>query len=347
MHRAVLESLLPAFVAMSVGFALLLLLMKLSGAKLSLPRLRRLHRCEQGAVQSLSFVLTLPLFVMLVMFIVQVSQLMVGMIVVNYAAFAAGRAAIVWAPAHFRGSSSYAQSYENVMPDPLRDDNGVRALFLNGSVDMSGIGQAASYKINKIYSAAVMALAPISPSHTYLEPVSCPSCPAQVDVVQAMYQQLDPLAAANTKMPERLRNKLSYATWNTALDISFIAKDYERGPTYNPRVLRVVDGVIATNDSGEYIRDWNRNEVGWQDPIVIRVTYDFALLPGPGRFLAKYIVGGDGRQDTVAPTIQRRTARTGSRVPFIEPVHTTPISATVTLINEGFKPLLAYEQTPD
>ncbi len=347
MHRAILQSLLPAFVAMCVGFVLLLLVMKLSGAKLSVPRLRRLHRCEQGAVQSLSFVLTLPLFVMLVMFIVQVSQLMVGMIVVNYAAFAAGRAAIVWAPAHFRGMSSYAQSFENVVPDPLRDDNGVRAQFLGSSVDMSGIDQSASYKINKVFSAAAMALTPISPSHTYLEPVACPSCPVQTDVVQAIYQQLNPTSASNSKIPERLRNKLSYAIWNTTLDISFIAKDYERGPTYNPRVLRVVDGVIATDETGEYVRDWNRNEIGWQDPIVIRLTYDFALLPGPGRFLAKYIVGGDGRQDTVAPTIQRRTSGAGSRVPFIEPVHTTPISATVMLINEGFKPLLAYEQSPD
>jgi len=345
MHRAVLQSLLPAFVAMSVAFVLLWLVMKLSRTKFSLPRLKTLHRCEQGAVQSLSFVLTLPLFVMLVMFIVQVSQLMIGVIVVNYAAFAAGRAAIVWAPAQFGGSSAYSHAFENVMPDPLRDDNAVLAQFSSSSIATNGVDQAASYKLNKMFSAAVMALAPISPSHAYVEPVTCPSCPVQTDVVQAIYQQFDSIAASNSKIPERLRNKLSYATWNTSLDIAFIAKDYERGPTYNPRVLRVVDGVIATNETGEYVRDWNRNEIGWQDPIIVRVTHDFALLPGPGRFLAKFIVGGDGRQDAVAPTIQRQAAF--DRVPLLEPVHTTPISATVTLINEGFKPLLSYEQSPD
>lgn len=345
MHRAVLQSLLPAVLAMSVAFVMLMLVMKLSRAKFSLPRLKRLHQCQTGAVQSLSFVLTLPLFVMLVMFIVQVSQLMVGIIVVNYAAFAAGRAAIVWAPANINGQSRYASAMENHLPDPIRDDNGVRLQFSNSSVTSSGIDQATSYKLNKIHSAAVMALAPIAPSHTYFEPVNCPSCPAQIDVVQAAYQQFDPLAAANPKVSERLRNKLSYAFWNTTLDLMFIAKDYERGPTYNPRVLRVVDGIAGTDATGEYVRDWNRHEIGWQDPIVIRVTHDFALLPGPGRFLAKYIVGRDGRQDEVAPRIARQMP--GSRVPFLEPVHTTSISATVTLINEGFKPLLSYEQTID
>ena len=36
---------------------------------------------------------------MIMMFIVQVSQLMIGTIVVHYAAFAAARTAIVWIPA--------------------------------------------------------------------------------------------------------------------------------------------------------------------------------------------------------------------------------------------------------
>lgn len=345
MNREILNALLPAFIAMVIAFVALCAVMKLSGAKLSLSRLLRLHRCERGAVQSLSFVLTLPLFVMLVMFIVQVSQLMVGIIVVHYAAFAAGRAAIVWAPAHVRGASSYSESYENLLPDPIRDDNPIQAAFSNTSIAANGVDEASSYKLNKIFSATVTALASISPSHTYLQPVTCPSCPTQPDVLVAAYQQLVPTSASNAKIPTRLRNKLSYAYWNTTLDIAFLAKDYERGPTYNPRVLRVVDGTIATDESGEYIRDWNRNEVGWQDPIIIRVTHDFALLPGPGRFLARFVVAGDGRLDSVAPRISRRAS--GGRVPFIEPVHTTPLTATVTLINEGFKPLISYEQRID
>jgi len=66
---------------------------------LLLCRLRRLHRDEAGNVQSLSFVLTLPIFIMLMMLIVQASQLMIGQVVVEYAAVAAARSAIVWIPA--------------------------------------------------------------------------------------------------------------------------------------------------------------------------------------------------------------------------------------------------------
>ncbi|MBC7337532.1 MAG: pilus assembly protein, partial [Clostridia bacterium] len=62
-------------------------------------RFAELLRDDVGAVQSLSFVLTLPFFVLLMLFIVQVSQIMIGTVVVHYAAFAAARAAQVWIPA--------------------------------------------------------------------------------------------------------------------------------------------------------------------------------------------------------------------------------------------------------
>ncbi len=62
--------------------------------------LRQLHRDETGAVQSLSFVLTLPLFVMVMLFIVQLSQITIGRLAVEYAAMAAARSAAVWIPAN-------------------------------------------------------------------------------------------------------------------------------------------------------------------------------------------------------------------------------------------------------
>src|SRR5207237_103139 len=58
-----------------------------------------LHADERGSVQSLSFVLTVPVFIMLMMLAVQVTQLMIGEIIVNYAAFTAARSAAVWIPA--------------------------------------------------------------------------------------------------------------------------------------------------------------------------------------------------------------------------------------------------------
>ena len=67
-----------------------LLLAGLSRARLELGRLRQLHADQRGSAQSLSFVLTLPLFIMVLLFIVQVSQLMIGKVVVEYAAYGGG-----------------------------------------------------------------------------------------------------------------------------------------------------------------------------------------------------------------------------------------------------------------
>ncbi len=74
-------------------------LVRFSRAQLRLGRLLTLHRDEAGSIQSLSFVLTLPVFIFVMLMIVQVSQLMIGIVVVHYAAFAAARSAAVWIPA--------------------------------------------------------------------------------------------------------------------------------------------------------------------------------------------------------------------------------------------------------
>ncbi len=79
------------------------------------------------------------------------------------------------------------------------------------------------------------------------------------------------------------------------------------------------------------------------DPIRLTVTHDFALLPGPGRFLAKFIVRADGEPDRVSSRVEIRGGP-GDSVPWTRPSYTVPISASATLTNEGFKPLLAYEQ---
>ena len=60
-------------------------------------------RRSRGQRQSLSFVLTLPLFILVMLTLVQISQVMIGRMVVQYAAFAAARSAIVWVPARLPG----------------------------------------------------------------------------------------------------------------------------------------------------------------------------------------------------------------------------------------------------
>lgn len=343
MHHDVLKALLPATVALTIGFVLLRVVMHLSGAMFDLRRLFRLHRCEQGGVQSLSFVLTLPLFVMIVMFIVQVSQLMVGIMLVHYSAFAAGRAAIVWTPAHFRdANSAFVEEQENMLPMPFAEDSPLQLRFQNNQMTTSAGDVLPSYKFNKIFGAAVLGMSPAAPGRTLIGPTECPTCGVNPLTVADIYREFVPSSVNNPKVAQRILNKFAYAYWNTRVDVAFIDKDSRLGPTYNPRVLRIVNGEAMVDESGEWIRDWNRNEVGWQDPLIVRVTHDFALLPGPGRFLARFVVGGDGRQDEVAPRIA--SPSTSNQVPFIEPVYTTPISATVTLTNEGFKPLLSYVQ---
>ena len=93
MHRVAVLHLLPwLLLVIGLGIALRWIV-ALGGGRWQGVRFRRLHRDESGAVQTLSFVLTLPFFVMTLLLIVQASQLMVGQMVVEYAAVATVRAA--------------------------------------------------------------------------------------------------------------------------------------------------------------------------------------------------------------------------------------------------------------
>ena len=349
MNREILQALIPSLIALAVSFVCLRLVIRFSGAKLQLRRLKKLHDCEHGGVQSLSFVLTLPLFIMIVMFIVQVSQLMLGLIAVHYSAFAAARSAVVWAPARFSDSgSNYRSEDENELQPPLTEYNPLDLQYEN---DLALVGSssdriAASRKLNKIFAAAVMGVAPVSPSRRMVEEPTYTRSGVDPTLVQQFYEMVVPNSSTNSRIPTRLRNKLAYAFWNTRIRISFVDKDSQEGPTYNPRVLRVIDGMAVTDRTGDWVRDWTDHEIGWQDPIAVTVEHNFALLPGPGRFLAKYLVRADGNVDRTAQRVETRMPGS-DRVPFLVPTYTVPISASATLTNEGLKPLLRYEQNLD
>ena len=347
LNRAILQSLLPAFAALAAACVLLRIVVGVSGARLEIVRLRKLHRSEEGAVQSLSFVLTLPLFIMIVMFIVQVSQLMIGIMGVHYATFAAARAAIVWTPARVVGNTlGESEEIENQLQSPLSSERPINLTFTGSRTDFEGAQAYTSYKLEKILGAATLATAPVSPSRQMVEPINCSQCGVQAWAFQAMYQQLVSSTLSNSRITQRLLNKLSYAYWNTRVELAFFDKDTQEGPTYNPRELVLFDGLPQRNDEGEWIRDWVPHEVGWQDPLRLTVTHDFALLPGPGRFLAKFIVRANGEPDRVSSRVEVRGG-SGDDVPWTRPAYTVPISASATLTNEGFKPLLPYEQNID
>lgn len=311
MNRQVVEACLPCFFALAIAFFVAWLMLRVSGAKLNLRRLRKIHSCQDGGVQSLAFVLTVPIFLVTVMFIVQVSQLMIGTMVVNYSAYAAARAATVWVAAETDELPQNELWFDIAEGDPA-------------VITPADFSQH-SLKYQKIYAAAAMAVAPISPSRNTGQVMSARVEPIAQSMEQA-YAALDPTAANNSRMPVRIRNKLAYAFNNTAVRIEFEDKHSRRGPTYNPRRLVI-------EDDGSTYRDWNRHEIGWDDPITITVSHDFAMIPGPGRFLAKYLVRADGQPDTVSD----RMDRNGS-------LYTTTIWASATMTNDGFKSVVPYVQ---
>jgi hypothetical protein len=312
-------------------------LVRSSRAQLRLGRLFELHRDEAGSVQSLSFVLTLPLFIMIMMMIVQVSQLMIGTVVVHYAAFAAARSAAVWIPAAMAAPEGPCciSSYE---VDPDAPDQVAPELDATAA-DYGPSSGGLTYKIapgspkfNKIASAAILACVPISPSRDL--GLQAPTDGQMDAVLKSVYGTLSPSSSSNSAIGPRLDRKLAYAINSTDVQIRFFHKNqepplvtYDEGSYYYYLIApdtRIWDYV--PDDFG----DFASNEVGWQDTITVTVNYQFPLLPGPGRMLARYVVGPSGK-DTVAATIQNQGG-----------VYTYPLQASATIGNEGEKSVVTY-----
>ncbi|QDU37277.1 hypothetical protein Mal4_15870 [Maioricimonas rarisocia] len=327
MHRAVVHACFPCLAALAVAFLVAVLVVRLSGARFNLPRLRSLHSCQDGGVQSLAFVLALPLFLMIVMFIVQVSQLMVGIMVVNYAAYASARAASVWIPAlvddrdfmilDVDGDGDAEDDSQNKLP--IGFEPGVAT-----TLDLQNVSSSGSGKLEKIFSAAVLACAPIAPSRALasVDRSVLDSIGAD-EVMREVYTRLAPSSTSNSRIGQRIDNKLAYSLQNTRVTLLFEDKNSSTGPTYNPQG-----------------HDWGwqpqfayyPNEVGWEDPVTITVTHDFALLPGAGGFLAARLLNrADGREDRVSPRIATRDG-----------FYSTRLQASATMTIEGIQSVKPY-----
>ncbi len=342
MIRSVIVACIPWWAILIAALACAVLLVRLGGHRPRWSRLKQLHGDQQGAVQSLSFVLTLPLFMMIMMFIVQVSQLMIATVVVHYAAFAAARSAIVWIPARVVGDA--AEELENcigerrlgALDDVLDSDDVYFWPDADGIpyeiVDPDGT----SPKFARIRAAAMLACVPICPSRDLGLEV-----PAEEAAASEIFKRAYATVASGGLLdPEndrqlgaihrRLENKLAYSSGHTHVGIRFLHKGDE------PWLQRW--------DLADDREEFRENEVGWQDPITVTVTHDLALLPGPGRFLARdesrtpsdsSYAGSNGYTgvDTVAPDIRRDDKAR---------VHVYPITASITLGNEGQKPVLSF-----
>jgi len=280
--------------------ALLILMVRRSRARWSWRRVAAVAASESGGVQTLSFVLTFPFFVMLLLFIFQISQVMIGLMVVHYAAFAAARSAQVWIPARTSADR------ENQV---LSTSDVQRTITLNAEA----VAQSGNQKFERIWSAAVLGCLPIAPSRNVAVPSSPVVLSEQLSALQALYAQFDSSAQTNSMIPARLERKLRYSAAFTTVALTFT--DRSSGPqrggnyeSYNP----------LGHPNVEYL--WY--EAGWQDPVTVTVMHDFRLLPGPGRWLAKRF----GNTDTVAPRIHQTNN-----------VRQVTLAASTTMTIEGLK----------
>jgi hypothetical protein len=322
MHREVLIACWPYAVAMLASVVALRGLIALSGARLQWNRLAGLHRDQTGAVQSLSFVLTLPLFIMVLLFIVQLSQLTICRVVMEYAAFAAARSAIVWIPANLGPGDEQENRISRLryLGDVIGEDD---TTYSEYEVEPEGP------KFRKIHFAAAMACMPICPSRNVGQSRNHPGNAAAEPLIAA-YHAYAPAAALNARIPTRIRHKLAYALNNTQLRIVIRHKDEE------PELIE--------HGLGPYPEEFTANEIGWQDQIVVTVTHDFALLPGPGRLLARPSSSSSSASTVSSTTESSGTDRVSQAIGRSGSAFVYPVTATVRLGNEGDKPVLPYFQ---
>jgi hypothetical protein len=341
MSRDMFDASLPWFIVLCISIGVLWCVLKCCRNESDWRRILRLHRDEGGSVQSLSLILTLPIFVWVMMFIVQVSQLMIGEIVVHYAAFAAARAAIVWIPAHVEDepenvlAGGYALAAEvidgqpdtPIVLDSSSPDFGPRDGWLTYMVDGAEPLQPLSRKTDKILTAALLPIASICPSSRDAGQTSTRWNDVASDVARIYSDVARNTSAHPDAIAVRMKNKLAYAAEHTRFRIYF------RHPNCEPPLKTW--GVGATADDWREFRANDAEfgtELGFQDQVTITIVHDYALLPGPGRLLAKFA----SADDPLATELQRHTA--GSRYCYT-------LTASATLSLEGEKPAKRYDET--
>jgi hypothetical protein len=330
MGHAILLACLPWLGLLVASVFCAWLAVRASGGKLHLARLRALHRDQRGAVQSLSFVLVLPFFVMIMLFIIQISQIMIGTVVVHYAAFAAARSAVVWIPANLGGGLAT----ENCIGQRMIDPDAPYTVFPCMDPDSPAFGPSdgsaiegltyivapGSAKYNKIFTAAVLGCMSICPSRD-LGITPSGEGATIAGSLKTAYRAMSPSSAGIPRINARIDNKLAYAMQNTQIEVRFFHSNTE------PPLINYYWWVRDDLDQGLGYQD---NELAWRDPVTVTVHHAMALLPGPGRFLAR-------REPRMAVDEVSDAIQTGS-----DGVYKYPLTASATLGNEGEKSVISY-----
>ena len=267
MSQSVLLACLPWAAILIAAVIAARVLIWFCDARLSLSRLRSIHRCQRGSVQSLSFVLTLPFFVMIIMLIVQVSHIMFANILIQYSAFAAARSAIVWIPANATLEEPANRIASFTHPEYNFDDVRHQHEFTSYS----------GPKMFKIKQAAINALMPLGPSRDLGYTLDANG--ELQHVAQAeLYRGLDTESLSNARIDARLRNKLAYTVANTTIQMDF---------WHSVEFITGHDAPLLASYPFP-------NNVGWQDHLTVRVNYNLPLLPGPVRLFARRAKSVDG-----------------------------------------------------
>jgi hypothetical protein len=204
-------------------------------------------------------------------------------------------------------------------PDSKDDDHMLVEVASSGS----------SAKLRNIRMAVVLACAPLAPSRNLGSAARTPRLNQSIAVTRELYKNLAPSSRQNSRLDQRLQNKISYADEQTQVFVEWLDSRSSAGRdsldyrSYNVR---------NHPDPAVIFRPF---EVGWQDPVTVYVVHKFALLPGPGRLLAKHIIRADGLPDRVSQRIQKTTIAGNA-------VYTTTIRASATMTCEGIKSVRPY-----
>ena len=270
MTNQMIIALWPWMLLLACSVFIARVLVRLSNARLNVRRVVQVHRCQEGSVQSLSFVLTLPFFLMVLMLIIQVSQIMIANVVVNYAAINTVRSASVWIPANMALDET---------ANRISTISVIQSTQEGTQFQITADPQSPKY--SKIRQAAVLACSPLAPSRDLGYSLDTNGQLSALALTR-LYRGLDADSVANTLIPTRIENKFAFSDANTDVQIRFW---HRVGPFENFRdpPLQRTYGV------GPYFDEYYPNEVGWQDELTTIVTHRLALLPGPIRLFSSNV----------------------------------------------------------
>ena len=353
-------------------------LLALSGARRRPRGFAGLHQDQQGSVQSLSFVMTLPLFIMIMMAIIQIAQIMLAKVVVEYAALSSTRAATVWMSQYTFTQGQDGQTDQRSQTEQRNCVGGMNVALdrSNSTYRIPTETIENSSKGIRIALAAQLACLPICPSRW--PAADEPSLSGSYQKTHAsLVKAYSAMAGEKNTAPEeaisrRLKNKLAYSLANTKIEIEMEHPEndppfrrydhaYQVNSAYH--LSQNQGGVLIStiplppcpgSSMGEcggdvfYAPGYSKealaflpNQVGWQDRITVTVRHHLALLPGPGKLLSKFIHGESGTRN-IGDMVEQREGNQQTEQDGV--LYTWPLIAKASTINEGESSILRYEQ---